>query len=101
MDAVGIIFLILGIVTIIIPVIVAIVEHQEDIALFSLFSIIFFLIFAVKTWPAPGKIDVKEGKAIYIEEKNIGLNSNGDTIYNYSTYRIEWLPEWEYGRKQN
>jgi large subunit ribosomal protein L10 len=40
-------------------------------------------------------------KAAYVEEVNIGLDTNGDTLYNYSTYRLEWLPEWKYGRKQN
>ena len=25
--------------------------------------------------------------------------NNGDTLYNYSTYRLEWLPEWKYERK--
>ena len=100
MNTAGIIFLSLAILVIIIPVIYAIVERDWPILLCSLFSLIFFFIFGVVNWPDPGQNDVKEGKAIYIEENNVGVNQNGDTIYNYSTYHIEWLPEWKYGRKQ-
>lgn len=101
MNTAGIVFLTLGIVTVIIPIICAIIEHDWALALFSLFSLIFFMVFGIVNWPEPGKNDVKKGKAIYIEEKNIGLDLNGDTIYNYITYHLEWLPEWKYGRKQN
>ena len=62
---------------------------------------IFFSVFFSVNYPNPTKDDVKDRKAIYIEEINVGLDINGDTLYNYSTYRLEWLPEWKYGRKQN
>ena len=101
MNTAGIIFLSLGILTIIIPVICAIVGHDCFNLIYASLSFIFFLIFGMVNWPEPGQNDVKEGKAIYVEEKNVGVDQNGDTIYNYSTYRIEWLPEWKYGRKQN
>lgn len=100
MNIAGIIFLSLGILTIIIPVIYTIVERDGFILLLALFSLIFFFMFGIVNWPDPGQNDVKEGKAIYVEENNIGVNQNGDTIYIYSTYHIEWLPEWKYGRKQ-
>lgn len=101
MNTIGIIFLSLTILAIIIPIICSIVERDGFILLFALFSLIFFFIFGLVNWPGPGQNDVKEGKAIYVEENNVGVNQNGDTIYNYSTYHIEWLPEWKYGRKQN
>lgn len=100
MNTAGIIFLSLGILTIIIPIIYAIVERDWSILPLTLFSLIFFFMFGIFNWPEPGQNDVKEGKAIYVEEKNVGVNQDGDTIYNYSTYHIEWLPEWKYGRKQ-
>ena len=101
MNTAGIIFLSLGILVFIIPIIIALSKKDLMYSIFSLLSIIFFFLFGILNWPEPIKSDVKEGKAVYVEEKNVGLNSNGDTLYNYSTYHIEWLPEWKYGRKQN
>ena len=101
MNTAGIIFLSLGILVIIISVICTIVARDSSNLLFSVFSPIFFFIFGIFNWPNPNDQDVMNGKAIYIENKNIGINQSGDTIYNYSTYNIEWLPEWKYGRKQN
>ena len=101
MNTTGIIFLSLGILVIIISIIAAIINRDSSNLLFSAFSLIFFFLFDIFNWPEPGTQDVKNGKAIYIENKNVGINQSGDTIYNYSTYNIEWLPEWKYGRKQN
>ena len=101
MNTAGIIFLSLGILVIIISVICTIVARDSSNLLFSAFSLIFFFLFDIFNWPEPGTQDVKNEKAIYVEEKNVGINQNGDTIYNYNTYHIEWLPEWKYGRKQN
>ena len=55
--------------------------------------------FAVVNWPDPKDDDVQEGKAIYVKEHHIGVDSNGDTIYNYDTYKLQWKPEWKYGRQ--
>ena len=101
MNTTGIVFLSLGILTILIPSILAIVKKDGTYAIFSFFCLIWFGLFPIVNYPDPYKDDVKNGKAIYIEEVNVGLDANGDTLYNYSTYRIEWLPEWKYGRKQN
>lgn len=66
----------------------------------SLPSVICFMFFPMVNYPEPTKNDVKEGKTIYIEEVNVVLDMNGNTLYNYSIYRLDWLPEWKYGRKQ-
>lgn len=98
MNIAGIIFLSLSILCILIPVIIAIIRRDEAYLSFSLLGIIWIELFLLFNYPEPTKEDVKNGKAIYVEEVNVGLDVNGDTLYNYSTYRIEWLPEWEYGR---
>lgn len=99
MNTTGIIFLSLGILVIIISIIAAIINRDSSNLFFSAFSLVFFFPFRILNWPEPNEQDVKNGKAIYIENKNIGINQSGDTIYNYNTYHIEWLPEWQYGRK--
>ena len=101
MNTAGIVFICLGILFLLVPAILATVKKDGAYMIFSLFCIIWFGLFPVVNYPEPYKDDVKEGKAIYVEEINVGLDANGDTLYNYSTYRIEWLPEWKYGRKQN
>lgn len=101
MNTAGIIFLSLGILLVLIPIIISLVKRDAVYMAISIMSIFFFVLFPLMNYPEPYKDDVKNGKAIYIEEKNVGLNASGDTLYNYSTYRIEWLPEWKYGRKQN
>ncbi len=100
MNTAGIVFLSLGILCILIPVIIAIIKREVVYMFISIMSIIWFMLFPLVNYPEPTKSDVKDGKAIYVEEVNAGLDPNGDTLYNYSTYRIEWLPEWKYGRKQ-
>lgn len=100
MNTAGIIFLSLGILFLVIPTIISLVKHEVIYMIFSIMSIIWFVLFPIVNYSKPTKDDVKDGKAIYVEEVNIGLDVNGDTLYNYSTYRLEWLPEWEYGRKQ-
>ena len=100
MNTAGIIFICLGILFLLIPALIAIIKHDELYLVFSLFCIIWFMLFPLVNYPDPTKEDVKNGKAIYVEEVNVGLDVNGDTLYNYSTYRLEWLPEWKYGRKQ-
>ena len=100
MNTAGIIFLSLGILFLVIPAIISLVKQEATYMAFSALSIVWFLFFPLVNFPKPTKKDVKDGKAIYVEEANIGLNVNGDTLYNYSTYRLEWLPEWKYGRKQ-
>lgn len=100
MNTAGIIFLSLGILCILIPTIISLVKHAAEYMLLSILSILWFMFFPLVNYPEPTKEDVKDGKAIYIEEANVGLDTNGDTLYNYSTYRFEWLPEWKYGRKQ-
>lgn len=101
MNTVGIIFLSLGILFVLIPAIISIIKSKADYMAFSIVSIFCFAVFFSVNYPNPTKDDVKDRKAIYIEETNVGLDINGDTLYNYSTYRLEWLPEWKYGRKQN
>lgn len=101
MNTTGIVFLSLGGLFLLIPIIVALAIGNYKIMMFSLLSIFWFFLFFPVNYSAPENEDVKDGKAIYVEEINIGLNENGDTIYNYSTYHLEWLPEWKYGRKQN
>ena len=96
----GIIFLSLGVLFILIPVIISLVKHDTVYMFYSIMSIVWFILFPLVNYPKPTKSYVKDGKAIYVEEVNVGLNINGDTLYNYSTYRLEWLPEWKYGRKQ-
>ena len=100
MNTAGIIFLSLGILFVLIPAIISLVKHEVIYIVFSVLSIIWFMLFPLVNYPEPSKEDVKDGKAIYVEEVNVGLDANGDTLYNYSTYRLEWLPEWKYGRKQ-
>lgn len=100
MNAAGIVFLSLGILCLVIPIFIAIIKQSGVYIAFSALSLFWFMLFPIVNYPEPYKDDVKDGKAIYIEEVNVGLNVNGDTLYNYSTYRIEWLPEWKYGRKQ-
>ena len=99
MNTFGVIFLILTILAIIIPTFIAIYKRNGIFMLFSLFSLFFLMFFGVTNWPNPTDSDVKNGKAIYIENHQVGLNEQGDTIYNYKTYKKEWLPEWKYGRK--
>ena len=100
MNTAGIVFLILGILFILVPSIISIVKREGVWLVFCIASTLWFMFFPIVNYPDPTKEDVKDGKAIYIEEQNVGLDVNGDTLYNYSTYRIEWLPEWKYGRKQ-
>ena len=101
MNTLGIVFLSLGILCILIPVIIAIIKREVVYMFISIMFIFWFGLFPLVNYPEPYKDDVKNGKAIYVEEVNVGLDVNGDTLYNYSTYRLEWLPEWKYGRKQN
>ena len=100
MNTPGIVFLSLGILFIVVPSILTAVKRSGAYMVFSIFSILWLCLFPIVNYPQPCKDDVKDGKAIYIEEKNVGLNASGDTLYNYSTYHIEWLPGWKYGRKQ-
>ena len=100
MNTAGIVFLSLGILFLATPVFIAIIRQEHIYIIFSIMSIIWFILFPIVNYPNPTKEDVKDGKAIYVEEVNVGLDVNGDTLYNYSTYRLEWLPEWKYGRKQ-
>ena len=101
MNIAGIVFLTLGILFILIPAIISIIKSEAFYMIFSTISILCFALFPLINYPYPTKKDVEDGKAAYVEEVNIGLDTNGDTLYNYSTYRLEWLPEWKYGRKQN
>lgn len=100
MNTAGIIFLSFGILFVLIPAIISLVKHEVIYMVFSIVSILWFTLFPIVNYPYPTKDDVKDGKAIYVEEVNVGLDVNGDTLYKYSTYRLEWLPEWKYGRKQ-
>ncbi len=100
MNTAGIVFICLGILFVLVPAIISLVKHEGIYMVLSILSILWFTLFPLVNYPEPYKEDVKEGKAIYIEEINVGLDVNGDTLYNYSTYRLEWLPEWKYGRKQ-
>ena len=95
----GIVFLSLGTLFMLIPIIIALTTQEYHIIMFSLLSLIWFTLFPEVNYPEPTNNDVKNGKATYIEEVNAALDENGDTLYNYSTYRLEWLPEWKYGRK--
>ena len=99
MNTAGIVFLSLGILLILMPIVIALAIGEYQVMLLSLLSIVCFMLFPIVNYPDPTKNDVKEGKAIYVEEVNVALDANGDTLYNYSTYRLEWLPEWKYGRK--
>ena len=101
MNTAGIVFLILGILFILIPAIISIIKSEASYMVFSIISIFCFALFFLINYPYPTKKDVKDGKAVYVEEVNVGVAANGDTLYNYSTYSLEWLPEWKYGRKQN
>jgi len=100
MNTAGIVFLSLGILFLVIPAIISFIKHDTVYLSLSIMSIVWFALFPAVNYPDPTKDDVKDGKAIYVEEVNVGLDVNGDTLYNYSTYRLEWLPEWKYGRKQ-
>lgn len=100
MNTPGIIFLSLGILFLVIPAIISLVKKDAVYLAFSTLSIFWFMFFPLVNYPEPTNADVKDGKAIYVEEINVGLDINGDTLYNYSTYRLEWLPEWKYRRKQ-
>lgn len=100
MNTAGIIFLSLGILFILVPSINAIISRKGYIMLVSIISIFCFMLFVIVNYPDPTVNDVKDGKAIYVEQKHVGVDSNGDTLYNYCTYHLEWLPEWKYGRKQ-
>lgn len=99
MNTIGIVFLSLGILFVLIPAIISLVKKDAVYLIISILSILWFMFFPIVNYPDPTKDDVKDGKAIYVEEVNVGLDINGDTLYNYSTYRLEWLPEWKYGRK--
>lgn len=99
MNTAGLVFLILGILFIIIPGIIALVKRNGIFMVISLFSLVWFTLFILINYPDPMSSDVKDGKAVYVEEKHISIDQNGDTLYNYTTYRLEWLPEWKYGRK--
>lgn len=99
MNILAIVFLILGILTTLIIAIVAISEHDSRVLWFSFLSLPFFFVMVLSNWPNPTNTDVKSGKAIYVEETHLCLDQNGDTVYNYKTYHVEWLPEWKWGRK--
>ena len=99
MNIAGIVFLTLGILFIVIPGIVALAKRDATPMFLSLYSLIWFFLFPLVNYPGPMKSDVRDGKAVYVEEKHISIDHNGDTLYNYTTYHLEWLPEWEYGRK--
>lgn len=99
MNTAGIVFLLLGTLFMLIPIIIALTIQEYHIIMFCSLSLIWFTLFPEVNYPEPTNNDVKNGKAVYIEEVNVTLDMNGDTLYNYSTYRIEWLPEWKYGRK--
>lgn len=99
MNIAGIVFLTLGILFIVIPGIVALAKRDATPMFFSLYSLIWFFLFPLVNYPNPISSDVRDGKAVYIKEKHISIDQNGDTLYNYTTYHLEWLPEWEYGRK--
>ena len=99
MNTGGIVFLSLGCLFILMPLTIALIIRDYQVMVISLLSVICFMFFPIVNYPEPTKNDVKEGKAVYIEEVNVALDENGDTLYNYSTYRLEWLPEWKYGRK--
>lgn len=101
MNTAGIVFLSLSILCLVIPGIISIIKHDIAYMFISIASIVCFAFFLISNYPYPTVSDLKDGKAIYIEEVTVGLNANGDTLYNYSTYSLEWLPEWEYGRKHN
>lgn len=100
MNAAGIIFLVLGIICIVVPAIITLKTDKGYFMSISIMSIVWFALFPVVNYPEPTNDDVREGKAIYIEEKNYGISATGDTLYEYRTYHLEWLPEWKYGRKQ-
>lgn len=99
MNTAGIVFLTLGILFIVIPGIVALAKRDVTPMFFSIMSLLWFMLFPLVNYPEPMLSDVRDGKAVYVEEKHISIDKNGDTIYNYTTYHLEWLPEWEYGRK--
>ena len=99
MNTAAIVFLILTISFILIPFIASLCTRESIWMAISLASFVWFMLFCFAQWPNPTDDDVREGKAIYVTEQNIGVNQNGDTIYNYNTYKLEWLPSWEFGRK--
>ena len=101
MNTAGIVFLTLGILCIVIPGIIDIISRTGYIMFVSIMSIVWFALFPIVNYPEPLESDVRDDKAVYVEEKHVAIDQNGDTLYNYSTYKLEWLPEWKYGRKQN
>ena len=98
MSTAGLVFLIITILSIVVPGIISIAKRDGTVMVFSLFALAPFLVFSLIHWPGPTNGDVRDGKAIYVTEEHVGVGQEGDTIYNYNTYHLEWLPEWKYGR---
>lgn len=76
------------------------IKKDEMYALLLIPSVIFFCLGMALFYPSPTTEDVKNGMAQYIEQRHIDVNSVGDTVANYVTYKIEWKEGYEYGRKQ-
>ena len=74
MNTGGIVFLSLGALFMIIPIIIALAKQEYYIIIFSLLSLIWFTLFPEVNYPEPTKNDVKNGKATYIEEVNAALD---------------------------
>ena len=83
MNTGGIVFLSLGALFMLIPIIIALVTQEYHIIMFSLLSLIWFTLFPEVNYPEPTNNDVKNGKATYIEEVNVALDENGDTLWRY------------------
>lgn len=92
------ILLCLTIALFVILIITALITHQGEWAILCLFGLLTSTLFSLNYWAEPTNNDIRDGKAIIIEENHIGVSQEGDTTFNYRTYHIEWLPEWKYGR---
>ena len=88
MNIAGIVFLTLGILFIVIPGIVALAKRDATPMFFSLYSLLWFFLFPLVNYPGPMKSDVRDGKAVYVEEKHItnGIISQ-DTHYLRNLYQ--------------
>jgi hypothetical protein len=75
------------------------IKTNEIYILLALPAVILFCLGLALLYPSPTTEDVKNGMAQYIEQRHIDVNSVGDTVANYVTYKIEWKEEYKYGRK--
>ena len=98
MNTAGIVFLSLGTLFMLIPIIIALATQEYHIIMFSLLSLIWFTLFPEVNYPEPTNNDVKNGKAVYIEEVNVVLDENGDTLKFMPTNTFVMFPDGELGK---